>query len=59
MVSSTMIGKDAMKNKEKKLTNSSNTTYLVVVFFKSSNMNRGERQPVASQGEILHEKLAP
>lgn len=28
-------------------------------FFISSNMRRGERQPMASQGEILHEKLAP
>lgn len=33
--------------------------YLEVVFFSSSNINRGERHPIASHGEILHEKLAP
>jgi hypothetical protein len=33
--------------------------YLVACFFNSSYMNRGERQPVASHGEILQEKLAP
>jgi hypothetical protein len=54
-----MVGKMQRKNKEKKITNSSDITYLVAFFFNSSNMNRGERQPVASQGEILHEKLAP
>lgn len=33
--------------------------YLLAVFFSSSNIKRGERHPIASQGEILHEKLAP
>lgn len=37
----------------------SNTTYLMACFFNSSYMKRGERQPVASHGEILQEKLAP
>lgn len=33
--------------------------YLEACFFNSSYMNRGERHPVASHGEILQEKLAP
>lgn len=33
--------------------------YLVAVFLSLANMKRGERQPMASHGEILHEKLAP
>jgi hypothetical protein len=33
--------------------------YLVVLFLRSSNILRGERQPMANQGEILQEKLAP
>lgn len=33
--------------------------YLEAVFLSSSNMERGERQPIASHGEILQEKLAP
>jgi hypothetical protein len=37
----------------------SELAYLVACFFNSSYMNRGERQPVASHGEILQEKLAP
>lgn len=36
-----------------------NITYLEADFFSSSNMERGERHPIASHGEILHEKLAP
>ena len=34
-------------------------TYFVAFFFSSSNMERGERHPIANHGEILHEKLAP
>jgi hypothetical protein len=37
----------------------SKLAYLVACFFNSSYMNLGERQPVASHGEILQEKLAP
>lgn len=36
-----------------------NILYLEACFFNSSYMKRGERQPVASHGEILQEKLAP
>lgn len=34
-------------------------SYLLAVFFSSSNIVRGERHPIANHGEILHEKLAP
>lgn len=32
---------------------------LAAVFFSSSNIERGERHPIASHGEILQEKFAP